>query len=142
MQFPSVSGEEDIPETTRREVFCRASEFMYGGFEINVNGNTRLSPRMLESELKKFIQLSREHDSAKKITKNGSYNCIKLAPNVFAELAGIKERLQADGVELAWKKKTGRKDPVDVCLSEISWTFEPVAELLEVDMIMPVATLN
>ncbi len=142
MQFAAESDDESVPETTRREVFCRASEFMYGGFEINVNGNTRLSSSMLESELRKFIQLSREHDSAKKITKNGSYNCIKLAPIVFAELAGIKERLQADGVELAWKKKTGKKDPRDVCLSEISWTFEPMAELLEVDMVMPVAMLT
>ena len=142
MQFAAESGDESVPETTGREVFCRASEFMYGGFEINVSGNTRLIPSMLESELRKFIQLSREHDSAKKITKNGSYNCIKLAPNVFAELAGIKERLQEDGVELAWKKKTGKKDPRDVCLSEISWTFEPMAELLEVDMVMPVAMLN
>lgn len=142
MQFAAEPDNESVPETTGREVFCRASEFMYGGFEINVSGNTRLIPSMLESELRKFIQLSREHDSAKKITKNGSYNCIKLAPNVFAELAGIKERLQEDGVELAWKKKTGKKDPRDVCLSEISWTFEPMAELLEVDMVMPVAMLN
>ena len=124
MQFP-ISEDESIPETTGKEVFCREPEpFVHGGFVMNVGSLTRANACILESELRRFIQLSRDYDTDKKITKNGNYNCIKLTPHVFGLLIDIKERLQLDGVLLGWKKKTGKKDPEDVCLSEINWRFE------------------
>ena len=131
MQFPyDAFVDEPIPDTTGKEVFCCEPEpYVHGGFVMNVGRLTRENPGILDRELRRFIQLSRDYDADKRITKNGTNPCIHLTPGVFAELAGIKERLQADGVLLGWKKKTGRipadtKDPTDVRLSEINWRFE------------------
>jgi hypothetical protein len=131
MQFPvDISVDEPIPDTTRREVFCCEPEpFVHGGFVMNVGSLTRENHTILDRELRRFIQLSRDYDTDKRITKNGTNPCIHLRPEVFGLLVGIKERLQLDGVLLGWKKKTGRipadtKDPTDVRLSEINWRFE------------------
>ena len=116
-----------VPETTLKEVFCKSPEpYVNGGFKMDVSGNTRFSARLLEAELVKFIQLSREHVTDKKITKNGSFKYIQLTPKVFKELHAIQERLRLDGVELSWKKKV--KDCTDICLSEISWISEATSE--------------
>jgi len=131
-----------VPDTTHREVFCKSPEpYINGGFKMDVSGNTRYSARQLESELAKFIQLSREHVTDKKITKNGSFKCIQLTPGVFKELPAIQERLRADGVELSWKKRSWTKaDCTDVCLSEISWKLlsEAISEAVEVTIAEPI----
>ena len=124
MQLPK---EKIVPITTRKEVFCKSPEpYVNGGFKMDVSGNTRFSARLLEAELVKFIQLSREHVTDKKITKNGSFKYIQLTPKVFKELHAIQERLRLDGVELSWKKKV--KDCTDICLSEISWISDATSE--------------
>jgi hypothetical protein len=131
-----------VPETTLKEVFCKSPEpYVNGGFKMDVGGNTRFSARQLESELVKFIQLSRQHVTDKKITKNGSFKCIQLTPGVFKELPAIQQRLRTNGAELSWKKRSWSKaDCADVCLSEISWTLssEAISEAREITIAEPI----
>ena len=128
MQFPK-KVEATVSFTTRREVFCQKSGHTNGGFGLNASEKTRTCAKELESTLERFIDISLEHVSSKKITSNGVYKCIHLIPAVYKELSAIKTRQDKKGIEVNWKLAPGRKpNNTDIRLSEITWDFKVETE--------------
>jgi hypothetical protein len=118
-----------VPHTTGREVFGRASAS--NGCLPSMLPETQSCARILEEDLLRFIQMESDNaerwsDKNKSITSNRplQQKHIYLNLDVFAELPAIKDRFKTKGIQLAWKKASGKSPNAlgnIVRLSEITW---------------------
>ncbi len=126
-------GDQFIPPTTQREVFCNKLLAPSDGHLPSIIPESQCSSSILEDCLWTSIELASSNhefiwaDKNNKILSNRTQKhekYIYLNADVFADLPIIQEKFKAKGIKLSWKKTKGATPSslgTIVRLSEISW---------------------